>query len=183
MDTIGAFLDAISSGSLDRDKFLNANACPFLVTIEYADALPGGLSAEGSSAATVAGDPAKVRRAMVAAREGKVWSIQKRAGANQDNDVLLGRSRDNDVWINDAEVSKHHAKLVLGRGATAPSCEIVDLGSTNGTFVNDKRLDKNVAWALKTYDSVRFGRSGKLQYLDSASFYDYLTVLRRFVGL
>jgi hypothetical protein len=182
MDTIGAFLDALSGGSLDKDKFLQANRCSFLVTIEVADALPGGLSPEGSnsSAATVAHDPQKVRKAMVAAREGKVYAIQKRAGANSDKDVTLGRSRDNDVWINDAEVSKHHAKLLVGANGAV---QISDIGSTNGTFLNAKRIDNNVPCALKTYDSVQFGRAGKLQFLDAASFFDYLTVLRRFVGL
>ena len=36
---------------------------------------------------------------------------------------------------------------------------------------------------LATYDAVRLGRAAKMQFLDPESFFDYLSVLRRFVGL
>lgn len=50
--------------------------------------------------------------------------------------VTIGRDASNDVAINDAEVSRHHARLTRQGGGYA----IEDLGSTNGTFVGSMRL-------------------------------------------
>lgn len=180
MDTIGAYLDAIAQKKIDRPAFVASTRSPFLVTVEVMeDTLPGGLSPESASAATVAQDPQKLRRASIAAREAHVYPIEKRPGANTEVEVCVGRSRDNDVWINDAEVSKHHARVSAVKG----EWRITDLGSTNGTFINDKRIEVQTPIAVHTYDSVRLGRAAKMQFLDPESFYDYLTVLRRFVGL
>jgi len=47
--------------------------------------------------------------------------------------VTLGRDDDNDVVIDDASVSRHHARIVKGES----DCMVEDLGSTNGTAIND----------------------------------------------
>jgi hypothetical protein len=52
--------------------------------------------------------------------------------------VTLGRSRECDVVVDDANVSRQHAELVQqGDGWT-----IADLGSTNGIKVNRRRVDR-----------------------------------------
>ncbi len=50
--------------------------------------------------------------------------------------ITLGRDLTNDIVINDPEVSRHHARLVFSAGGYA----IEDLRSTNGTFVNRRRI-------------------------------------------
>lgn len=50
--------------------------------------------------------------------------------------VTIGRSRDNDVHLDDPEVSRHHARLVAQNGTFT----IEDLGSQNGTFVNERLI-------------------------------------------
>ncbi len=50
--------------------------------------------------------------------------------------ITLGRDITNDIVINDPEVSRHHARLVFSAG----SYLIEDLRSTNGTFVNRRRI-------------------------------------------
>jgi hypothetical protein len=52
--------------------------------------------------------------------------------------VVLGRSRDCDIQLNDANASRRHAEL-RQEGA---SYWIVDLGSTNGMEVNGKRVKR-----------------------------------------
>ena len=181
MDTIGAFIDSLAQNELDRKAFATKYPYPFLVTVEIIeDAIPGSTGPDAGSAATVHGDPAKLRRASVAARDAKVYAIKRRDGSTSaPEEIRLGRSHENDVWVNDAEVSKFHAILRPGK----KGLEITDKGSTNGTFLNDKRIETGKATTLANYDSVRLGRAQKMQFLDAEGFYDYIAVLRRFVGL
>ncbi|MBM6700326.1 FHA domain-containing protein [Bifidobacterium pullorum subsp. saeculare] len=52
--------------------------------------------------------------------------------------ITLGRSASNDVVLDDEFVSSHHARVV--RDQAAGRWVIEDLGSTNGTIVNNQRL-------------------------------------------
>jgi hypothetical protein len=64
--------------------------------------------------------------------------------------VVIGRSRDSDVQIADANVSRRHAEL-RQEGA---SYWIVDLGSTNGMEVNGKRVKRA---KLRNGDTITIG--------------------------
>jgi pSer/pThr/pTyr-binding forkhead associated (FHA) protein/uncharacterized protein YgiM (DUF1202 family) len=52
------------------------------------------------------------------------------------NTLTIGRAQDNDVVLDDPQVSRHHAR-VLRRG---DQIIVEDLGSTNGTLVNGRRI-------------------------------------------
>jgi len=54
--------------------------------------------------------------------------------------LLIGRSEHNDIAINSKFISRHHALLVRNSGATF----LMDLNSTNGTFVNSRRVSNQV---------------------------------------
>ncbi|MCL4806543.1 MAG: FHA domain-containing protein [Thermoanaerobaculia bacterium] len=66
-------------------------------------------------------------------------------------DLVLGRDPGLPGSIDDASVSRRHARLVWG----ASGVLLEDLGSKNGTFVRDARIVGPVA--LKDGDEVRFG--------------------------
>ena len=65
--------------------------------------------------------------------------------------VTLGRATINEiVLLHDSKVSRHHARIdKRGVGFT-----IVDLGSTNGTYVNGKRVASS---ALSPGDVIKLG--------------------------
>lgn len=48
----------------------------------------------------------------------------------------IGRGRENDVVLSDGAVSRRHATLWVSQG----HCYVRDEGSTNGTFVNERRI-------------------------------------------
>lgn len=66
--------------------------------------------------------------------------------------VTIGRNPDNDVCINDPYVGRHHCQIVQYDNGTYA---IVDMGSTNGTYVNGKRIFGEAQ--LQPYDTVSLG--------------------------
>jgi pSer/pThr/pTyr-binding forkhead associated (FHA) protein len=67
-------------------------------------------------------------------------------------EFVIGRGRDCDLQINEAEISRHHCML-RGRGE---QYTLVDLGSSNGTFLNGHRLISQAT--LQEGDELRFGK-------------------------
>jgi pSer/pThr/pTyr-binding forkhead associated (FHA) protein len=65
--------------------------------------------------------------------------------------LTIGRDSTNEIVINDAEVSRRHARLTFQGGKYV----LEDLGSTNGTFVNGQRLAG--PRVLKPGEVVSFG--------------------------
>ncbi len=79
-----------------------------------------------------------------------------------ENITSIGRIPVNDIRINDEMVSGHHAKLIRFQD----NYFIEDLISTNGTFVNGKRIKKCV---LKDGDRIAFGPYKMLFQVDTSS--------------
>ena len=63
----------------------------------------------------------------------------------------VGRAARADFIVDAALVSRLHCRIAAG----TEHLEVVDLKSTNGTFVNDKRVDRA---KLKSGDRLRVGR-------------------------
>lgn len=68
--------------------------------------------------------------------------------------VRIGRSTDCELLLDDDYVSTRHATLALGDDGR---WVLTDLGSTNGTFVNELRL--TVPTVVTTADTMRIGRT------------------------
>ncbi len=78
-----------------------------------------------------------------------VWG--RREVALDAGDNLVGRDRDAVVWIDDESVSRRHARISIAEeGAT-----IEDLGSKNGTYVDEKRIRARTL--LTDRDVVKIG--------------------------
>ena len=72
--------------------------------------------------------------------------------------IRIGRAETNDVVVNDDRVSTEHLAL----RKTGDGWEIVDLGSTNGTFIGDTPVTRAPVGAMTT---VRLGDGGPELYL------------------
>ncbi|GAC1349755.1 MAG: hypothetical protein NVSMB27_25830 [Ktedonobacteraceae bacterium] len=67
--------------------------------------------------------------------------------------LTIGRRPDSQLLLTDAQSSGHHAEIrPEGQGYS-----IIDLGSTNGTFVNEQQLTPHVSRMLVSGDRVRIG--------------------------
>ena len=65
---------------------------------------------------------------------------------------VVGKAPDCDVVLNDPSISGRHAEFIAGR----TGFRVNDLGSTNGTYVNDKKVTNA---DLVDNDTVRLGRT------------------------
>jgi phage tail-like protein len=69
--------------------------------------------------------------------------------------TTIGRDADNLIQLDDRTVSRHHARLEC----VGIECEITDLGSSNGSFVNKVKLTPNTPTPLSDQDQVGIGPS------------------------
>lgn len=88
---------------------------------------------------------------------GKVFELTK-------SEAMLGRDMNNAIVINDAEVSRKHARIIV----QGDSHVLEDLGSTNGTFVDGQRLMG--PHALRDGDLILLGENVSLRYEAAAVF-------------
>src|SRR5262249_41711131 len=71
--------------------------------------------------------------------------------ALEEGENLIGRDRESVVWIDDASVSRRHARIqVDGEGAT-----IEGLGTKNGTFLRGRKIGKPATLADR--DAIKIG--------------------------
>jgi hypothetical protein len=81
--------------------------------------------------------------------------IAGRAELLGSNGATLGRSRDADIVLDDANVSRKHAEVRPSGG----SWIVRDLGSTNGVKVNGRRVDPDRPQSIKPGDVIELGTS------------------------
>lgn len=67
-------------------------------------------------------------------------------------EFLIGRGNDCDLRVRDSDVSRHHC-MIRNRGNEVT---LIDLGSSNGTFVNGHRVISQST--LKGGDEIRIGK-------------------------
>jgi len=78
---------------------------------------------------------------------GKIYPIEKEK-------TVIGRTEECDITIVEPSVSRQHAIITKKENDDLPL--LVDLDSTNGTFLNGLRIQKTY---LKDMDKIQFGRS------------------------
>jgi hypothetical protein len=100
------------------------------------------------AAAQTRGPSAKQRQLWLTDTAGLRFALEPQAGI-----VRLGRATDNDVVIDSEHISRYHAQLRWVESTWL----IYDLGSTNGTWVDDQRLRDRQARAVEVGKRLRLG--------------------------
>ncbi|RJQ31115.1 MAG: FHA domain-containing protein [Actinobacteria bacterium] len=68
-------------------------------------------------------------------------------------ETLIGRDPKCDIFLNDITVSRRHAKLAFN--SETKKASVKDIGSLNGTYVNNQRSDES---DLNSGDEVQIGK-------------------------
>ena len=77
---------------------------------------------------------------------------------------IVGRGKGSDIQVDDANVSRHHAQITV----EGEQIYVADMGSRNGTFVNDEAIGAEKI-ALAKEDMIRMGNT-ILKYLPAGQF-------------
>jgi hypothetical protein len=95
-----------------------------------------------------------------------VYRLIIRSGPNlnkefhlEKEEIFIGRELNNDVVISNSEISRKHAKLTKKN----QHYFLEDLGSTNGTFVRGRRVNKK--YKLKSGDLINLGENIVLEFI------------------
>jgi pSer/pThr/pTyr-binding forkhead associated (FHA) protein len=68
--------------------------------------------------------------------------------------LTVGRIKENDLYLDDMSVSKHHASLVMSADGVL---KVADTGSSNGTAIDGIRIAYGKAFEIKPENKVSFG--------------------------
>jgi general secretion pathway protein A len=144
----------------DRDTVIGEDvmaAVDELRWVEYAARKQQHASVPVVHAGKTAGTPVPqgqvVGKLLVAADGRTVQEIPLHVGR-----LIVGRTPDNDVYIDSRFVSRHHCQVIT----TSHSCVVEDLNSTNGIFVKSNRVRRHY---LNDGDVVLVGKH-ELIYVD-----------------
>ena len=78
--------------------------------------------------------------------------------------IVVGRQPGVPLLIDQGSVSRRHAEISYANGQYI----LHDLGSTNGTFVNDARIEPDKPYVLKSDDLLRFGKLVTVRFVQRA---------------
>ncbi|MEX0709699.1 MAG: FhaA domain-containing protein [Chloroflexota bacterium] len=93
--------------------------------------------------------PESASRALLVVRTDGAAAVQFDLGGAL---ISIGRASDNDVIVDDPQVSRHHCQLKLQHGAYS----FADLGSRNGSWINGQQVSEV---ALGPGDTIQIGNT------------------------
>ena len=103
----------------------------------------------------------------------RVIELKKRKSTSEPAEITVGRSPDSDIVLYNKLVSKNHA--YLQPTPSEESCQLVDTGSTNGTFLNGEKITPYSKYQLTNIDEISFGPETKVVYFSSELFHSLLS--------
>jgi diguanylate cyclase (GGDEF)-like protein len=119
-------------------------------------------SGDGEKTAVLHGDQETLKKELAKAKEQEACLIIIR-GTPQghrffvtQDEMTIGRDPAADISVSDQSISRKHARLNREPGGKV---RLTDLGSSNGTLVNDKKVATNESVILAKEDMVKLGNS------------------------
>ena len=109
---------------------------------------------------------------------GRVWKVTEGVHNVEVGTASLGRSANNDLIIPEFAISREHCKFHLLVRRT----KVEDLGSRNGTVLNEQRLQPEQLYEIDNHDILILGRF-KFQFFTCIGFINELTTRLREQGL
>ena len=109
--------------------------------------------------------------------QARVIEINNKKIDNSEGVITVGRAASNDVVLYNKTISKSHGFLYFPSSDTG--AYVVDLKSTNSTFLNDEIMTPYVTYDLADGDEISFGPQTKVIYLTTGTFYDFILSLKR----
>ena len=70
-------------------------------------------------------------------------------------EMIIGRDQSADIVVSDQSISRKHGKVTQSNGKVT----LTDLGSSNGTFINDIKLEGGAERVLEKEDMLKMGNS------------------------
>jgi hypothetical protein len=104
----------------------------------------------------------------------KVFALRKKA-SSIGTDVYVGRAPTNDVMLTSPSVSKSHAQVTPV--AESGDYHLVDMFSSNGTFLNGQKIHPFEKHQLRDHDEIALGPDYLLIYYSPQGFYELLKSL------
>jgi hypothetical protein len=104
-----------------------------------------------------------------------IYILRKKKGELFQDMITLGRVSNNDVVLDYSCVSKFHARFArIGN-----MWSLTDTGSTNGTYVDNQRLQARVSQLVTMDSDITIGQKLCFRLVDASKMFNYLDYLRR----
>jgi pSer/pThr/pTyr-binding forkhead associated (FHA) protein len=88
--------------------------------------------------------------------------------------IIVGRGKDCDIVLNTEGISRQHIRIDEDQDG---NFTITDLGSSNGTFINDEKLEANVPTVFNMFFPARLGALVILGLVDDDGLSDKIEVM------
>ncbi len=151
MRTLGHYVE--EARRLGLEAFIDTYPSPVLL---HRTELPGDLPGFRTDLTDPGATRLEIATELVADPSLRVIPLVKREGTLFQHRICVGRTRNNDVVLPYAKISKFHAYFTWSEDGTRTY--LTDPGSTNGTFVNGNRLTQLERVEIRDRTIVSFAR-------------------------
>ena len=93
----------------------------------------------------------------------------------QPSEVVIGRSPSSQICLNNNVVSSQHAQLIFDANG---NLHIIDLNSSNGTYINDRKIEPGVPYQVRSTDKLHFSGSAGVELVFNPDSYEMAKVQR-----
>jgi hypothetical protein len=107
--------------------------------------------------------------------QAKVFEFRKRSGSLV-KDIFVGRAPTNDIVLANPSVSKSHLRFISM--TQTKYYQLVDMFSSNGTYLNGKKINPFEKHQVEDHDEISFGAEYQLIYYSPKAFYEMLIGLK-----